>query len=167
MAGIRVRVTTICRKTTEIKLFFEKLGVPVRYVNAVQKRNPFLVPRHAEGLLHERGPLRLQRSPEQRHAGLLRGSTAFAAIAVVTRTDDIFPNGSPALRPGNHMIEVKLVPRKAVAAVLASALISGIYIVPAEPHVPLWYPIISDQQNDSWNANDAVHQSDRFNVGGN
>src|ERR1051325_626323 len=94
----------------KIKLFFNKLGVPVGNVDRVQERHPFPVAGHAEGLLHKGGPLRLQWSADEGHAGLLWCPAALAPIAFVTRADDIFPDRGAPLRTGNDMIQVEFVP---------------------------------------------------------
>ena len=58
------------------------------------------------------------------------------------------------------MIKIQLLPRQLSAAVLASAFVARIDIVPAETHVALGYAIVAHEQNDPWNTDNSIHQSD-------
>jgi hypothetical protein len=95
----------------EIKLLFQKLGVPVRNVGGIEKRHPFLITGHAKRLLHKWRPLGFERFSYERHMGLLRRPAAFAPVTVVAGTDHILPGRSAILGARHDMIEIQLVPR--------------------------------------------------------
>jgi hypothetical protein len=65
------------------------------------------------------------------------------------------------------VIEVEFLTRESPATVLADALVPGVDIIPAKADVALGHPVITYQQNDPRNADNAVHQTYRFIVGGN
>src|SRR5512143_1141162 len=69
-----------------------QLGVPVGGVDRRQERQPLAVAAQAEGLEHERGPLRPARRMEQPHAGFPGRAATLAAVAGVAGADDIFPD---------------------------------------------------------------------------
>jgi hypothetical protein len=60
------------------------------------------------------------------------------------------------------MIQVKFVPRPFLPAVLASALIASVDVIPAKANLTLGHPIITDKQNDSRNPDHPIDHADRF-----
>ena len=162
MKGEAENRTTICSKRGIIKLFFQKLGIPVRDVNRIEEGDPFLIAGEAEGLLHEGRPLGFDRLSRQSHTGLMRSSASLATITFMAGTDDVFPGRDTALRTRNDVVEVKLLSGKPAATVLAGAFISGVDVVPAEANLSFGHPIVTYQQDDPWNPDYAIDQTDGF-----
>ena len=147
---------------SKIKLLFKELGIPIGDIDSVEKGHPFPVSGHAESLLHERRPLRLQWFTHERHTGLMWGPTAFPAITFMARADHVLPNGCAALRTRNYVVEIELMTRQASAAVLADAFVARVNVVPAKAHLALGYTIVADQQNYPRNADHPIHQPHGF-----
>ena len=131
-------------KQVKIKLFFEKLGVPVGDVDGIQKGHPFLVAGHAKGFLHKRCPLRLNRPSHERHIGLVRRPTTLAAVTIMTGTNDILPHRHTTLGARQNMVEIQLVPRQSPAAVLTGTFIPSVNVVAAETDLSFGYTVIAD-----------------------
>ena len=127
------------------RLAFQQFCIPIRDVDGIEKWHPFLVAGHAKGFLHEWRPLRLERLAYERHAGLVRGPAAFAMIALVARAHDIFPNRRPALGARHDVVEIKLLARQALAAVLAGAFVAGVNVIAAKTYLALGHAIVGDQ----------------------
>ncbi len=108
------RLTTICGKAREIKLFFQKFRIPIGNIDRIEEGHPFLIARQAKCFLHKRSPLRLERLASQMQVRLLGSSAAFAAVTLMTRTDNVFPNRSAALRARDNVVEIEFLAGKSL-----------------------------------------------------
>ena len=88
-------------------------------------------------------------------------------VALVTGTDDVFPNRSAALGAGHDMIEIKFLARQALPTVLTCAFVAGVNVVATKTDLSFGDAVISHQQNYPGDANHTVDQSNRLVMCGN
>src|SRR5439155_15499539 len=84
--------------------------------------------------------------------------------AAKARADDVLPSRRPALRTGNHVVEVQLTAWKRSAAVLAGVAVARVDVEAAEAHMSFRHAIVSHQQDYPWHPHCAVDEADRVAV---
>jgi len=149
-------------KTTIIKLFFQKFGIPVGDIDGIEEWDPFPVAGQAERFLHKWRPFWLERLSREGHSRLLWRPAPLAAITLMTRTDDVFPGRGAALRTGNDVIEIQFLSRQSSATVLARAFVSRVNVISAKANLSFGYPVVAHQQNNTRNPDHMVNQANRF-----
>jgi len=60
------------------------------------------------------------------------------------------------------VIQVELMARPSLTAVLAGAFVPGVNVVSAEANLALGYSVITHQKDDTWNPNRPIDHADRF-----
>jgi len=114
-------------------------------VGAVDEAPPTLVLRVAEFHGEQRAATRLDRLPDQVHAGLVGRPAPFSHVAAHARADDVFPTRDPASAPRDDVIERQLARGEAAAAVLALVTVAGKHIAAIESQSLARAPIAGDE----------------------
>ena len=110
-------------------------------------------------------PLRPLGFADQAHVRFTRKPVAFARIARNTRANHVFPSRRTAPVAWHDVIQIKLAPIEAVAAVLTSVLVALEYVVAREFYFLLRKPIEHQQHDHPWNADLERNRRDHFMVG--
>lgn len=70
--------------------------------------------------------------PEEMHVGLVGQAVSLASVARDAGADDVFPRGGAAPLAGHDVVEVEFLPVQFAGAVLASVVVTLVYVLPGE-----------------------------------
>src|SRR5262249_29505226 len=139
--------------------------VPVGRIDPAEKWQPLLVEPRAEGLDHERRPLRTEGMADEAHARLGRRPSALQPVAPVTGADDVLPGRRATLRARDDVVEVQLGTRESPATVLAAVVVARVDVEATEADVAPGHPVVTKQQYDAWHPDRPVDQADALLMG--
>jgi hypothetical protein len=117
-----------CNYRVKTGNLFLELHVPVRDIDEIQKRLPFLIHYRFYIYIGKWVPEGFLGSPFEPHPRLLGGLAAFFPVAVDAAADDVVPNAPPALRTGDDVVYSELRAGKLFRAILAGAAVPPEYI---------------------------------------
>ncbi len=139
-----------------------QLDIPVSEIDEVL---PEIVLGRSKRDLNKWPPLRPLGFADQAHVRFTRKPVAFARIARNTRANHVFPSRGTAPVAWHDVIQIKLAPIEAVAAVLTSVLVSLEHIMPREFYFLLRKPIKDQQHDHAGNSDLERNGRDHFMLG--